>query len=109
MVSKVNINWKHKRGVALTEAMMSTHFPQLLKCANLSVLSLAATVTLKEEEVEEEEEEEEEKEEEEEEEANVFDSVHHRSVFNKLFELPAEKVKCTPYNYSVEVVSDDCG
>ena len=51
---------------------MSTHFPQLLKRANLSVLSLAATVTLKEEEEEEEEEE-----------ANVFDPVHHRSVFNK--------------------------
>ena len=54
--------------MALTGAMMSTHFPQLLKRANLSVLSLAATVTLKEKK--------------EEEEANVFDSVHHRSVIN---------------------------
>ena len=55
---------KYRAGVALTGAMMSTHFPQLLKRANLSVLSLAATVTLEEEE------------------ANVFDSVHHRSVIN---------------------------
>ena len=32
--------------VLLTGAMMSTHFPQLLKTANMSLMSLAATVTL---------------------------------------------------------------
>ena len=51
---------KYRGGVALTGAMMSTHLPQLLKRANMSVLSLAATVTLKEEEEEEKVEEEEE-------------------------------------------------